>query len=185
MSIRIAFYVKGILRFQVSEDVISLSDLESWWARNCESAFSWDISRNSNSSSIFKGEFLSGCELHFHTTTEILHWRVYGFFPTLIESRSPSTTFLKIRFLFLNSLVCSIYHFCVASTENIAVRLCFCPFRRFNVHPRGALDTIMGSIYFYTPFLQVLIALTDIFLAHPLFLLPTYSRNFCHFSQLN
>ena len=65
----------------------------------------------------------------FHTTTCFLLWKSLLLFLGLawiLPSRSPSTTFFFNNWVSLlkSIFVCSIYHFCAALTENIAVRLC-------------------------------------------------------------
>ena len=107
--------------------MISTSELESWSVSG-KNGFSSDISRNSNSSLSKTTAVKSGSELTFIPLQDSQPEDSPLLFFTLawiLPSRSPSTTFFAQKCVStLKSIVVgSIYHFCAALTENIAVRL--------------------------------------------------------------
>ena len=107
VSISVVLYLKQTVRFWVSQNMISTSELESWEARSCKSNFSLDISPNS-SSFFSKTTAVNSC-IKFWIDGFILLPYSYSeeslvLFLTLsrmLPSRFPSTTFsLKKAFQF-------------------------------------------------------------------------------------
>ena len=139
-SISIALYPKQTVCFQLSQNMISTSELESWEARIGKINFSSDISRISNSS-FSKITAVNSCIRFWNDAFILLQDSVFSVFFTrlwyseeflvlfltlawVLSSRFPSTTFFSQKCVsFLKSIVAwSIYRFC-AVMEIIAVRL--------------------------------------------------------------